>query len=40
MGGSSSLEKSFIGYAFMMLGIATAAYSMSASVRLCTEEYS
>lgn len=38
MGGSSSLEKSFIGYAFIMLGIAAAAYTVSASMRLHSEE--
>ncbi|OYD71025.1 ABC transporter permease [Rhodococcus sp. OK302] len=38
MGGSPSLEKSFIGYAFIMLGIAAAAYTVSASLRLHSEE--
>ncbi|MDV8070626.1 ABC transporter permease [Rhodococcus sp. IEGM 1366] len=38
MGGSQSLEKSFIGYAFIMLGIAAAAYSVSAALRLHSEE--
>ncbi|WP_072690312.1 ABC transporter permease [Rhodococcus marinonascens] len=38
MGGSDSLEESFIGYAFTMLGIAAAAYAISASLRLHSEE--
>ncbi|MCJ0903343.1 ABC transporter permease [Rhodococcus sp. ARC_M6] len=38
MGGSQSLEKSFIGYAFVMLGIAAAAFTVSASMRLYSEE--
>lgn len=38
MGGSQSLEESFIGYAFTMLGIAASAYAISATLRLYSEE--
>ncbi|AOW94071.1 ABC transporter permease [Rhodococcus sp. WMMA185] len=38
MGGSESLEESFIGYAFTMLGMAAAAYAISACLRLHSEE--
>ncbi|NDV06807.1 ABC transporter permease [Rhodococcus sp. IEGM 248] len=38
MGGSQSLEESFIGYAFTMLAVAAAAYAISASLRLYSEE--
>ena len=38
MGGAESLEESFIGYAFIMLGIAGAAYAVSATLRLYGEE--
>ncbi|MEV0948656.1 ABC transporter permease [Rhodococcus sp. NPDC049939] len=38
MGGSASLEESFIGYAFTMVGIVAAAYAISASLRLYAEE--
>lgn len=38
MGGAESLEESFISYAFTMLAIAGAAYSISAILRLYSEE--
>jgi ABC-2 type transport system permease protein len=38
MGGSESLELSFIGYAMVMLGIAGSAYAISAALRLHSEE--
>lgn len=38
MGGSDSIEKSFISYAFTMLGVAGAAYAVSATLRLFSEE--
>lgn len=40
MGGSASLENSMITYAFTMIGVAAAAYSVSAALRLHTEEAS
>ena len=38
MGGSQSLELSFIGYAMSLLGVAGAAYAISAALRLHSEE--
>lgn len=38
MGGTDSLEDSFTNYAFTMLGVAGAAYAISASLRLFGEE--
>jgi ABC-2 type transport system permease protein len=38
MGGSESIEDSFISYAFTMLGVAGAAYAVSATLRLFGEE--
>ncbi|MET8798917.1 ABC transporter permease [Nocardia sp. NPDC004568] len=38
MGGSESIEDSFISYAFTMLGVAGAAYAVSATLRLFSEE--
>ncbi|WP_040837645.1 ABC transporter permease [Nocardia brevicatena] len=38
MGGTDSLEDSFVNYAFTMLGVAGAAYAISASLRLFGEE--
>lgn len=38
MGGTDSVEDAFIGYAFTMLGIAGAAYAVSAALRLFGEE--
>lgn len=38
MGGSQSLELSFIGYALVMLGMAGSAYAISAALRLHSEE--
>ncbi|MFE6860024.1 ABC transporter permease [Nocardia sp. NPDC057668] len=38
MGGSASLENSMITYAFTMIGVAAAAYSISAALRLHSEE--
>lgn len=38
MGGTNSLEDSFVNYAFTMLGLAGAAYAISASLRLFGEE--
>ncbi|WP_330185216.1 ABC transporter permease [Nocardia sp. NBC_01503] len=38
MGGSASLENSMITYAFTMIGVAAAAYSVSAALRLYSEE--
>ncbi|MGI5216422.1 ABC transporter permease [Nocardia sp. CA-290969] len=38
MGGTESLEDSFVSYAFTMLGIAGAAYAVSAALRMFGEE--
>ncbi|NKY55478.1 ABC transporter permease [Nocardia flavorosea] len=38
MGGTDSLEDSFVSYAFTMLGIAGAAYAISAALRMFAEE--
>ncbi|WP_328387919.1 ABC transporter permease [Nocardia sp. NBC_00416] len=38
MGGADSLEDSFIAYAFTMLGVAGAAYAVSAALRMFSEE--
>ncbi|MFF2556101.1 ABC transporter permease [Nocardia sp. NPDC058058] len=38
MGGSASLENSMISYAFTMIGVAAAAYTVSAALRLHSEE--
>ncbi|MEU1983354.1 ABC transporter permease [Nocardia sp. NPDC019395] len=38
MGGTDSLEDSFVSYAFTMLGIAGAAYAISAALRMFGEE--
>ncbi|MBF6350720.1 ABC transporter permease [Nocardia flavorosea] len=38
MGGTDSLEDSFVSYAFTMLGIAGAAYAVSAALRMFGEE--
>lgn len=38
MGGTDSLEDSFLGYAFTMLGLAGAAYAVSAALRMYGEE--
>ncbi|MEV6767125.1 ABC transporter permease [Nocardia sp. NPDC051030] len=40
MGGSASLENSMISYAFTMIAVAAAAYSVSAALRLHSEESS
>ncbi|MEV6069563.1 ABC transporter permease [Nocardia sp. NPDC052001] len=40
MGGSASLENSMISYAFTMIGVAAAAYAVSAALRLHSEESS
>ncbi|MGW0180512.1 ABC transporter permease [Nocardia sp. NPDC003345] len=38
MGGSDSIEDSFLGYAFTLLGVAGAAYAVSAALRPAAEE--